>query len=227
MGIFSRVSDIVDANINDMLDRAEDPEKMVKLLIIEMEEHIEKAREGLVKAVAGEKGLEANLKRNREAAAEWEAKAESAVKRGDEELARKCLARKKEHERIADSMQPQWEAAHKTSEVLKKDFKRLEEKVDEACRRRDALIARQLAAEAQRHVATIGPSMSKAQRSFSKFDRMERKVEQLEGEALALVELSDANRDLEEEIERSERSAEVEAELDALKERMGRQKTGS
>ena len=79
MGIFSRVSDIVDANINDMLDRAEDPEKMVKLLIIEMEEHIEKAREGLVKAVAGEKGLEANLKRNREAAAEWEAKAESAA----------------------------------------------------------------------------------------------------------------------------------------------------
>ena len=57
MGIFSRVSDIVDANINDLLDRAEDPEKMVKLLIIEMEEHIEKAREGLVKAVAGEKGL--------------------------------------------------------------------------------------------------------------------------------------------------------------------------
>jgi phage shock protein A len=124
-------------------------------------------------------------------------------------------------------MQPQWEAAHKTSEVLKKDFKRLEEKVDEACRRRDALIARQLAAEAQRHVATIGPSMSKAQKSFSKFDRMERKVEQLEGEALALVELSDANRDLEEEIETSERSAEVEAELDALKERMGKQKTGS
>jgi len=227
MGIFSRVADIIDANINDMLDRAEDPEKMVKLLIIEMEEHIEKAREGLVKAVAGEKGLEANLKRNREAAVEWEAKAESAVKRGDEELARKCLARKKEHERIADSMQPQWEAAHKTSEVLKKDFKRLEEKVDEACRRRDALIARQLAAEAQRHVATIGPSMSKAQRSISKFDRMERKVEQLEGEALALVEISDANRDLEEEIERSERSAEVEAELDALKERMSKQKTGS
>ena len=112
MGIFSRVSDIVDANISDMLDRAEDPEKMVKLLIIEMEGHIEKAREGLVKAVAGEKGLEANLKRNREAAAEWEAKAESAVNRGDEELARKCLARKKDHERIADSMQPQWEAAH-------------------------------------------------------------------------------------------------------------------
>ena len=109
MGIFSRVSDIVEANINDLLDRAEDPQKMVRMLIVEMEEHLEKAREGLVKTVAGEKNLEANLRRNREAAAEWEAKAEGALARGDEELVRKCLVRKKEHDRIADSMQPQWE----------------------------------------------------------------------------------------------------------------------
>ncbi len=227
MGIFSRVSDIVEANINDLLDRAEDPQKMVRILIVEMEEHLEKAREGLVKTVAGEKNLEANLRRNREAAAEWEAKAEGALARGDEKLARKCLVRKKEHDRIADSMQPQWEAAHKMSGVLKKDFKRLEDKVDEACRRRDALIARQLAAEAQRDVAAIAPSMSRAQRSFSKFDRMERKVEQIEGEALALAELSDADRDLKEEIEKSERDADVEAEFEALKEKMAKPEAGS
>ena len=227
MGIFSRVSDIVEANINDLLDRAEDPQKMVRMLIVEMEEHLEKAREGLVKTVAGEKNLEANLRRNREAAAEWEAKAEGALARGDEELVRKCLVRKKEHDRIADSLQPQWEAAHKMSKVLKKDFKRLEDKVDEACRRRDALIARQLAAEAQRDVAAIAPSMSRAQRSFSKFDRMERKVEQIEGEALALAELSDADRDLKEEIEKSERDAEVEAEFEALKEKMAKPEAGS
>ena len=227
MGISSRVSDIVEANINDLLDRAEDPQRMVRILIVEMEEHLEKAREGLVKTVAGEKNLEANLRRNREAAAEWEAKAEGALARGDEKLARKCLVRKKEHDRIADSMQPQWEAAHKMSGVLKKDFKRLEDKVDEACRRRDALIARQLAAEAQRDVAAIAPSMSRAQRSFSKFDRMERKVEQIEGEALALAELSDADRDLKEEIEKSERDAEVEAEFEALKEKMAKPEAGS
>ena len=113
------------------------------------------------------------------------------------------------------------------SKVLKKDFKRLEDKVDEACRRRDALIARQLAAEAQRDVAAIAPSMSRAQRSFSKFDRMERKVEQIEGEALALAELSDADRDLKEEIEKSERDAEVEAEFEALKEKMAKPEAGS
>jgi len=79
MNIFSRVSDIVEANINDLLDRAEDPEKMVKMLIIEMEEHLDKAREGLVKTIASEKNLEANLKRNREAVDQWEAKAESAL----------------------------------------------------------------------------------------------------------------------------------------------------
>ncbi len=217
MNFFSRVSDIINANVSDMLDRAEDPEKMVKMLIFEMEEQIGIAREGVAKAIAGEKKLEANLQKNRGLADEWHAKAEAAIARDDEELARKCLARKKEHERIADSLQPQWEAARKTSDSLKSDLRRIEEKLDEAIRRRDSLIARQMAAEACRDVQGVAPTMNRVQRNFDKFDRMERKIEGMEAEAAAYAELSDLSSDLDRDVERSQRDAEVEMELAALK----------
>ncbi|MCU0959878.1 MAG: PspA/IM30 family protein [Pirellulaceae bacterium] len=211
------MSDIISANVNDLLDRAEDPEKMVKLLVVEMEEHVEQARAGLAKAIAGEKQLETNLKKNRDAADEWYAKAKGAMERGDEDLARRCLERKKEFERIADSVMPQWEVARKTSDALKSDFRRLEEKLEEARRKRDVLVARKLAAEAQKEVASVAPAMSKAQRSYAKFDRMEGKIEQMEAEAKAILELSDEQRSLDREVVDRERAAEVDAELAALK----------
>jgi phage shock protein A len=127
------------------------------------------------------------------------------------------LARKKEHERIVDSLQPQWEAARKTSDALKSDLRRVEEKLDEAIRRRDSLIARQMAAEACRDVQGVAPTMNRVQRNFDKFDRMERKIEGMEAEAAAYAELSDISSDLDREVERSQRDAEVEMELAALK----------
>lgn len=224
MGIFSRLSDIVSANISDLLDRAEDPEKMIKLMIIEMEEHLQRAHEGVVKALAGEKRLEQNLNKNKSAAAEWQAKAEAALERCDEEQARKCLTRKMEYQKIANSLQEQFDTAHRASEVLKEDYCRLEEKVAEARRRRDALIARQMAAEAQKEVAGIAPAMAKAQAAFGKFDRMEQKIEQIEAEALALADLAESTRGFDREFEKSQRDAEVDAELAALKEKAGKHK---
>ncbi len=220
MSFFSRVSDIINANISDMLDRAEDPEKMVKMLIFEMEEQIATAREGVAKAMAGEKKLEANLLKNRRLAEEWHAKAESAVGRDDEALARQCLGRKKEYERIADSLQPQWETARKTSDSLKSDLRRMEERLDEAIRRRDSLIARQMAAEARQEVQGVAPTMNRVQRSFDKFDRMEQKIEGMEAEAAAYAELSELSTDLDREVEQSQRDAEVEIELAALKQQV-------
>lgn len=217
MGFFARISDLLSANVNDLLDRAEDPEKMVKLLVVEMEEHVETARQGVTKAIAGEKQLETNLLKNRQEAEQWQAKAKAALDRGDEDLARKCIQRKKDFERIADSLMPQWEVARKTSDTLKADFRRLEEKLEEARRKRDVLIARKLAAEAQKEVAGVAPAFSKAQRSFSKFDRMESKIEQMEAEAKAILELSTEHTDLSREVEDRQREAEVDDELAALK----------
>jgi phage shock protein A len=217
VGFFARISDLLSANVNDLLDRAEDPEKMVKLLVVEMEEHVETARQGVTKAIAGEKQLETNLLKNRQEAEQWQAKAKAALDRGDEDLARKCLQRKKDFERIADSLMPQWEGARKASDALKADFRRLEEKLEEARRKRDVLIARKLAAEAQKEVAGVAPAISKAQRSFSKFDRMESKIEQMEAEAKAILELSTEHTDLGREVENRQREAEVDDELAALK----------
>lgn len=217
MSFFSRVSDIINANISDMLDRAEDPEKMIKMLIFEMEEQIGMAREGVTKSIAAEKKLEINLNKNRDEAADWQAKAEAAIGRGDEDLARKCLARKVDYERIADSLQPQWERARRTSDSLKSDLRRLEEKLEDAIRRRDTLIARQMAAEAQKDVQQVGPSINQVQRSFDKFDRMERRVEEIEAEAAAVAELNDYSSDLDREVEVRANEAAVDIELEALK----------
>ncbi len=225
MSIFARVSDIINANVSDLLDRAEDPEKMVKMLIYEMEEQLQNARAGVAKALAGEKQLEANLDKNRAAADDWQAKAETAVGRDDDNLARKCIARKKEHEAIADELQPQWEKARKTSDSLTSDLRRLEEKLDEAIRRRDSLIARQMAAEAQKEVQSVAPAFGKIQRSFTKFDRMERRVEAMEAEAAAAAALSDLSRDLDTEFDQAQKNAEVESELAALKVKVQKQQS--
>jgi phage shock protein A len=217
MSIFSRVSDIINANVNDLLDRAEDPEKMVKMLIFEMEEQIEIAREGVAKAIAGEKKLESNLTKNRDEAEGWSKKAEAAMTRGDETLARQCLSRKVEHAGIAESLRPQWERARKTSDVLKSDLRRMEEKLEETIRRRDSLIARQMAAEAQKQVQSVTPSLHRAQRSLAKFDRMERRVEDMEAEAAAMAELSEMSTELDRSVENKQREADIELELAALK----------
>jgi phage shock protein A len=217
MNFFSRVSDIINANVSDLLDRAEDPEKMVKMLIFEMQEQIGLAREGVAKAIAGEKKLEANLGRNRTEAASWHSKAEAAIGHGDEDLARKCLARKKDFDAIADSLQPQWQRARQTSDSLKSDLRRLEEKLSEAIRRRDSLIARQMAAEAQQEMQRIAPAMNRVQSSFDKFSRMERRIENMEAEAAAMAELTDLSGDLGREVEQQTKNVEVEIELAALK----------
>jgi len=114
-------------------------------------------------------------------------------------------------------LQPQWERARQVSDTLKSDYRRIEEKLDEAIRRRDSLVARQMAAEAQREVQGIAPSLNRLQRSFDKFDRMERRIEDMEAEAAALSELSGASLELDREVERKSRDAEVELELVLLK----------
>ena len=217
MGVVARVSDIVSANLNDLLDRCEDPEKMIKLLVQEMDEHIENGREALAKALAGEKRLAADLAKQRASAAEWQANAEAAVARDDEAMARKCLLRRKEHEAAAETLAAQLETARKTGEALRGDFERLQQKAEEARRKRDSLIARKQSAEAQRQMATLGPAMSRAQRSFSKFDQMERKIESLEAEAQALNELSNPDADLATDVQRHARESAVDGELAALK----------
>src|SRR5207244_5760138 len=96
--IFKRINDVITANINELIDRVEDPERMIKQIIREMEDNIRKAKEGVIEAIASEKQLQKHLENHRRQSAEWLKRAEEALQANKEDLARAALARKKEHE---------------------------------------------------------------------------------------------------------------------------------
>ena len=145
--IFKRINDIISANINDLIDRVEDPERMIKQIIREMEESINRAKEGVIDAIASEKRLQKDLEHHRRQSAEWLHKAEEALNAEQDDLARMALTRKKEHDNILKALEPSWESAKATSEHLKAQLHALEAKLEEARRKRSSLVARQRAAE--------------------------------------------------------------------------------
>ena len=161
-----------------------------------------------------------------QAADEWQAKAKAAIERGDEDLAGSVLSEKRSSRKSPTASRRNGKCLRKTSDSLKADFRRLEEKLEEARRKRDVLVARKLAAEAQKDVASVAPAMSKAQRSFSKFDRMESKIEQMEAEARRSGALGRTAKSGQGNC-RSRAAAEVDAELAALKAEADKKKDGN
>lgn len=215
--IFKRINDVLSANINDLIDRVEDPERMVKQIIREMEENILRAREGVVDAIASEKKLQKELEYNRQQAAEWLGKAETALRTGNEGLARSALARKKEHDDIVKALEPAWQSANATSGRLKNQLRALEAKLEEARRKRGTLVARQRAAEARDQ---LDQTLSRFDDGFAahlQFSRMEDKVADMEARSAALDELNDLSSPLEKEFLDLEVRHEVDAELEKLK----------
>jgi len=215
--IFKRINDVLSANINDLIDRVEDPERMVKQIIREMEENILRAREGVVEAIASEKKLQKELESNRQLAADWLGKAETALRTGNEGLARSALARKKEHDDIVKALEPAWQSANATSERLKNQLRALEAKLEEARRKRGTLLARQRAAEARDQ---LDQTLSRFEDGFAahqQFSRMEDKVADMEARSAALDELDNLSSPLEKEFLDLEVRQEVDAELEKLK----------
>jgi len=217
MGIFSRMSDIISANINYLLDKAEDPEKMIKQVIAEMHEKIQEARNATAQTIAAEKRLQKEVETNQQQVEEWHQKALQAVQSGNDDLARKALGRKKEHDHIVAGLQPQQEAAHAASENLKVQLQALQAKLAEAKRKQSALIARQRAAEAQSGIQKTLSKIEIDDAAFQKFDRMEEKVEEMEAQAQALTELGAEDAALDEEIRQIEDKDVIEQELAGLK----------
>lgn len=215
--IFKRINDVLSANINDLIDRVEDPERMVKQIIREMEENILRAREGVVDAIASEKKLQKELESNRQQAAEWLAKAEAALRDGKEDLARAALGRKKEHDDIVRALEPSWQSANATSERLKNQLRGLEAKLEEARRKRGTLVARQRAAEAREQMDRTLNRFDDGFAAHQQFSRMEDKVADMEARTAALDELQRTTSPLEKEFMDLEVRLEVDAELEKLK----------
>ncbi len=217
MGIFSRMSDIFKANINDLIDRSEDPQKLMDQMVREMTEQLQEAKIQVAKAIADEKRLHQQLKQNELQSQNWESKAMLALKKGDENLAKEALKQKKSYDGLVDSVKTQWEEQNGLSSKLKDNLRALETKIDEARRKKEILIARQKRAEAQKKIHDVMTGLSDKS-AFANFERMERKVMEIEAQADAAVELEVQS--LDDQFKALEAGSGVDDELAALKAKM-------
>ncbi len=214
---FRRITEVLSANIDDMIDRVEDPDRMIKRIIREMEENVHQAKEGVIDAIASKKQLALELKHSRERSDKWAGKAERALRAGNEELARAALARKKEHDRAASDLDASLETAKRVSDKLKAQLRSLENKLAETRRKRATLAARKQAAEASRRMEVTVSRFRGGVNTGSRFVRMEERVVEMEARVEAMEELNDDSSDLEREIDRLTVDVEVESELEALR----------
>jgi phage shock protein A len=226
MGFFKRISDIVSANLSEMVDEFEHPEAMLKQAIREMERSIAEVTQQTAKAMANEKTLGRELERNRAQATQWQERAVKAVQSDDDALARKALTRKNEHEKLVVALEDQLAAAHEASGTLRHQLDGMKAKLAEAKRNLATLSARQRAADFRNKLNTeaAGLTANVDDSAFAKFDRLKAKVEQAEAEAEAMAELRGDRVEVatEDVSEVAEEEIDVAAELSELKRRLKR-----
>ena len=221
MGIFRRVSDIISANLNDLVDKFEEPEKMLKQAIREMEETIEEVTVAAAKAIASEKLLAKELAEHDRQTTDWVGRAEQAVKAGDDELARQALRRKQEHEKLARALRDQSATAGETGQTLRRQIEAMKAKHAEARRKLATLTARSKAAHARRRLQSVGAGFKLRSDAFSRFDRIREKVELAEAEADALTALqAGGDEPVLTQFDRREEELGIDAELAAIKQRV-------
>ena len=216
MGILDRISTILRANINDLLDRAEDPEKMLEQILRDMQSQIQEARGAVATMIAQEKELQADMSENERLAQEWGRKAELAVSREQDDLAREALRRKNQYQSNAETYRSQWTAQVEMVAKLKDQLRQLESKYQSALSQKDVLIARRRRAQAQQQVSKTFSGLPKID-AAAELDRMEQRIRHDESHAAALEELQIDS--LENQFDELERDAGVEDELAALKAR--------
>jgi phage shock protein A len=208
MGILDRIRTVLKANINALISKAEDPEKMLNQLIMDMNEQLLEAKKQVAMSIADEKKLERQALENKTQGEDWEKKAMLAVKAGKDDLAKEALLRKQEYDSYASSFQKEFEAQHASVEQLKDALRQLQTKIEEASRKKNLLIARAKRAEAQKQIQQTMGSLA-GNSSFDTFDRMAQKVDQIEAEAEAMKELGEVTADqkLEDKFKELESSA--------------------
>jgi phage shock protein A len=194
MGILDRIRTVLKANINALISKAEDPEKMLNQLLMDMNEQLLEAKKQVAMSIADEKKLERQALENKGQAEDWEKKAMLAVKAGKDDLAKEALVRKQEYDGYAASFQKEFESQHASVEQLKDALRQLQSKIEEAGRKKNLLVARAKRAEAQKQIQQTMGSLS-GNSSFDTFDRMAQKVDQVEAEAEAMKELGEVTAD--------------------------------
>lgn len=225
MSIFSRFSTMFKSNINDLISRAENPEKMLNQVIVDMREQLTKAKHEVAGAIADERRLKGQLESEVKQVRDWEQRAMLAVKEGRDDLAKQALVRQQEHGERAAALEGSWRAQASETEKLKGALRQLNDKIEEAKRKRNLLVAKQKRAQAQKRIHQTLSGLSDTS-AFDAFNRMADKIEAQERRNLAEAELAEAlgGDALEGEFLRLEAgsgSADVDSRLDALKSEMG------
>ena len=216
MSIFSRMTDIVNSNLNALLDKAEDPEKMVRLIIQEMEETLVEVRSTSARAIADRKDLERRVQWQQDEAGEWQRKAEVAVSKGRDDLAKGALVEAKKSTEQAESLHGELDVLNSTLAKLGDDISALQEKIKDAKARQNAIIMRGKAAHSRLDVRRT-LSDHNIDGAISRFEQYERKMDDLEGQ----IESYDlGQKSLADEISELEGDENVDAMLEDLKARM-------
>ncbi len=217
MGIFSRFTDIVNSNINAILDKAEDPEKLVRLMIQEMEDTLVEVRSAAARAIADKKELNRKLAGLEKEEADWHRKAELAIQKGRDDLAKAALAEKARVGETTAAMKGQYEAIDQGLDKLNDDIAKLEEKLADAKTRQKALIMRHQTASKRLDVRKQLHE-NRIDDALVRFEQFERKMEHMEGR----VEAYDLGlkKDLKREFDDLETDDAIQAELEAMKKRI-------
>jgi phage shock protein A len=216
MGLLERVTTLIRANLNDMIDRAEDPEKMIKQVILDMENQYLQVKTQVAVSIADQHMLEKKLKENEGTGNDWMRKAELAVDKGEDDLARAALDRYQTSLRLAQSYREQVDDQKAQVETLKGALQKLEQKLDEAKSKRDLLLARHRRSIALGKAARAQTAIGDQSKSGS-FDRLKERVHHTEAVATAEVEIIDA--DAGERLTRLDRDVEIDRLLADLKDR--------
>ncbi len=222
MGIFQKLSMLIRSNINDAIARAENPEKMLTQIIDDMREQLARAKQEVAVAIADERKLRAQVEDERKQAADWEHRAMLAVQEGRDDLAKQALVRQQEHAERAADLEATWRRQADETERLKDSLRQLNEKIEEAKRKRNLLIAKQKRAQAQKRIHETMSGLSDRS-AFEAFERVAEKIEESERKALAAAEVTEslAGDALDKQFAVLEKGDSVDQRLLALKERMG------
>ena len=221
MGIFSRIGDILKANINDMIDKAEDPEKMVKQIILDLQKEVNQGTQALGKAMASERIAKRQYEDAAKVSSDWEAKAKAALNAGDVDLAKKALAAKVKADEKTTKYQEMYQQISTQTQQVREQVEALKEKLEEAKSRQALLVARSQMAKTQKNLAqSVGGLDSSS--ALDKFNRMEEKVSRQEAEAEAFAELNGTSTSAEEDsFAQLQQDMAVDAELQRLMAEMG------
>lgn len=191
MSIFQKLSTLFRSNINDLIARAEDPEKMLNQIILDMRDQLAKAKREVAGAIADERKLRAQVDDEVKQARDWERRAMLAVKEGRDDLAKQALLRQQEHAGRAQALEQTWRAQSDETEKLKGSLKQLNDKIEEAKRKRNLLIAKQKRAQAQKRIHETMSGLSDTS-AFEAFNRMAERIEESERRTLAAAEVTEA-----------------------------------